>query len=111
MILPRKHSNWTEFAKECIHFEKENAETKTVQIHETERTDEGDPVRDHIFEYDINAVKAKAFDEIISQKVELSEEEIELLKVSLYNSTAAYIDNIRKEIHNIFNLLYLLKKT
>lgn len=62
MELPENYGNWVEFAKECIKIQLRYPDAKSVKCFNNNKMDER-----LVSEYNINAVKAKAFDELIGK--------------------------------------------
>ncbi len=60
MKLPENYGNWVEFAKECIKTQLRYPDAKSVKCFNNNEMDER-----LVSEYNINAVKAKAFDELM----------------------------------------------
>lgn len=84
MKLPENYENWIEFAKKCSELQEKYPGSEKIKL--DIQSYDGGGMRGHrtVAEYNINAVKARAFDEVMELK-EFSMDNVMHLRDVAYN--------------------------
>ncbi len=87
MKLPENYKNWIEFAKKCNELLQKYPNAKTIKLDNRMHYEFSKDGYVNIREYNINAVKAKAFNEVVELAL-AAREEVSLLEGSVLTDIA-----------------------